>query len=50
MPGPRRMFRGYRSAPELVSQFQRSDFNPYKLFKDCGCSESCELFPMETTP
>lgn len=47
MPGPRRMYRGYRSAPELVAQFQRSDFNPYKLFKDGGCSESCELFPME---
>jgi len=50
IPGPRRMFRGFRSAPQLVAQFQRSDFNPYRMFTDGGCSESCELFPMDEFP
>lgn len=45
--GPRKMFRGNRSARELIAQFQRIDFNPYRLFTDGGCSESCELFPMD---
>lgn len=47
IPGPRRMFRGYRSARTMVEQFQRSDFDPSRLFTDGGCSESCELFPTE---
>lgn len=47
VPGPRRMYRGYRSAPDLVAEFAAADpsYRPPAL--DGGCSESCELFPTE---
>lgn len=47
VPGPRRMYRGHRSAQQLVDQFQRADFNPSRMFKDGGCSEQCDMFEME---
>lgn len=45
--GPRRMYRGYRSATQLVEEFQRFDFNPSSMFKDGGCSEQCDMFETE---
>lgn len=45
VPGPRKMYRGYRSASELVAQFEEADFTP--VTGDGGCSESCELYETE---
>lgn len=45
VPGPRRMYRGYRSAPQLVEAFRAADFTP--VVGDGGCSESCEVYETE---
>lgn len=45
VPGPRRMYRGYRSATQLVEAFRGVDFTP--LVGDGGCSESCEVYETE---
>jgi len=46
VPGPRQMFRGHRSAPDLVAEFIRNDADVSASVLDGGCSESCELFDM----
>lgn len=45
VPGPRKMYRGFRSASELIAQFDEADFTPPT--GDGGCSESCELYETE---
>lgn len=45
--GPRRMYRGHRSAPALVAQFAAADPNYRPPTHDGGCSESCEAFGTE---
>lgn len=45
VPGPRKMYRGFRSASELIAQFDEADFTPST--GDGGCSESCELYETE---
>jgi len=47
IPGPRRMYRGHRSAPDLVAEFAAADAEYRPPVHDGGCSESCELFEME---
>ncbi len=47
VPGPRKMFRGFRSAHDLVAEFNRNNYDSSKGFADGGCSESCELFETE---
>lgn len=47
VPGPRRMYRGHRSAPDLVAEFAAADAAYRPPVHDGGCSESCELFDME---
>ncbi|WP_312462335.1 phosphoadenosine phosphosulfate reductase family protein [Comamonas sp.] len=47
VPGPRRMYRGHRSAPDLVAEFATADTAYRPPVHDGGCSESCELFDME---
>ena len=47
IPGPRRMYRGHRSAPDLVAEFAAADEAYRPPVHDGGCSESCELFEME---
>lgn len=50
VPGPRRMYRSYRSAPALVEEFRSAPANYRPATHDGGCSESCELFPTEEVP
>lgn len=44
VPGPRKMYRGFKSAPELVAEFNAAgqDYHPPAI--DGGCSESCEMY------
>lgn len=44
IPGPRRMFRGHRSAHALLAEFKQNDYDASRGMSDGGCSESCELF------
>jgi 3'-phosphoadenosine 5'-phosphosulfate sulfotransferase (PAPS reductase)/FAD synthetase len=47
VPGPRKMFRGYRSTRELLSQFAFLNCDTSRMIndEDSGmCSESCEVF------
>lgn len=47
VPGPRKMYRGYRTPVELIADI--SSVDPAQLrASDGGCSESCELY--ETDP
>ncbi len=46
IPGPRRMYRGHRSASEIVAEFAASDAAFQPPVHDGGCSESCELFDL----
>lgn len=47
VPGPRKMYRGYRSAEDLVTEFASAPegYRPPTL--DGGCSESCEIYETE---
>lgn len=47
VPGPRKMYRGYRSAPELVAEFEAAGPAYRPPVADGGCSESCELYETE---
>ena len=47
VPGPRRMYRGFRSAPDLVTEFERAPGNYRPSVRDGGCSEQCDLFETE---
>lgn len=47
VPGPRRMYRGFRSAPDLVHEFATTEANYKPPTNDGGCSEQCDLFPTE---
>jgi len=47
VPGPRRMYRGHRSARDLVAEFAASDQNYRPPVHDGGCSESCEIYETE---
>ncbi|MFD1839104.1 hypothetical protein [Paracidovorax cattleyae] len=47
VPGPRKMYRGYRSAPELVAEFDAAGPAYHPPVADGGCSESCELYETE---
>ncbi|MDO6385628.1 phosphoadenosine phosphosulfate reductase family protein [Uliginosibacterium sp. 31-12] len=44
VPGPRRMYRGFRSAPSLVAEFKSVDSTYRPPTHDGGCSEQCDLF------
>ncbi len=44
IPGPRRMYRGHRSAPDLVAEFAAASDDYRPLVGDGGCSESCEIY------
>lgn len=44
VPGPRKQFRGYRSASELIAQFKAAGTIPLNAVDDGGCSESCEVY------
>lgn len=46
VPGPRRMYRGFRSAPDLVTEFAATDSSYRPSTHDGGCSEQCDLFAM----
>lgn len=47
VPGPRRMYRGHRSAPDLVAEFAQTTADYRPTVHDGGCSESCELYETE---
>lgn len=47
VPGPRRMYRGFRSAPDLVREFSTVGLDYRPSTKDGGCSEQCDLFETE---
>ncbi|WP_336695905.1 hypothetical protein [Delftia acidovorans] len=47
VPGPRRMYRGHRAAPDLIAEFEAAGTNYRPPAKDGGCSESCELYETE---
>lgn len=47
IPGPRRMYRGHRSAPALLSEFESADASYRPPTTDGGCSEQCDLFNTE---
>ncbi|WP_152643471.1 hypothetical protein [Paracidovorax citrulli] len=47
VPGPRKMYRGYRSASELVAEFEAAGPGYRPPVTDGGCSESCELYETE---
>lgn len=44
VPGPRKQFRGYRSASELITEFKEAGQIPLQAIADGGCSESCEIY------
>lgn len=44
VPGPRKMFRGFRSARDIVAEFATASPEYAPLTTDGGCSESCELY------
>ena len=46
VPGPRKMFRGYRDTRALLAQFSVGELRPLSQL-DGGCSESCEVYEME---
>ena len=50
VPGPRQMYRGRRSAPVLVQQFQEYGEDAARGVTDGGCSESCEVYETEEIP
>ncbi|GAA6119623.1 J domain-containing protein [Acidovorax sp. FG27] len=45
--GPRKMYRGYCSAPDLVAEFEAAGPAYRPPITDGGCSESCELYETE---
>ncbi|WP_186061025.1 hypothetical protein [Burkholderia gladioli] len=47
VPGPRKQYRGYTSASELVAEFQAAGYVPMSAVEDGGCSESCEVYETE---
>lgn len=47
VPGPRKMYRGFRSAPELVAQFAAAGDDYRPPVTEGGCSESCEIYETE---
>ena len=47
VPGPRKMYRGYRSATELVEEFATAPATYRPPTTDGGCSESCEVYETE---
>lgn len=47
VPGPRRMYRGHRSAPDLVAEFAAAEPGYKPPTHDGGCSESCEVYETE---
>lgn len=47
IPGPRRMYRGHRSAPDLVAEFAQTTADYHPPVHDGGCSESCEVYETE---
>ncbi|EFI63669.1 MULTISPECIES: phosphoadenosine phosphosulfate reductase family protein [Comamonas] len=47
VPGPRRMYRGHRSAPDLAAEFKAANQDYRPPVHDGGCSESCELCETE---
>lgn len=48
VPGPRRMYRGFRSAPDLVAEFAGATSGYSPPIHDGGCSESCEVYETES--
>ncbi|WGS43719.1 hypothetical protein LFL97_09445 [Burkholderia sp. JSH-S8] len=47
VPGPRKQYRGYTSATELIAEFQAASRIPMSAIEDGGCSESCEVYETE---
>lgn len=47
VPGPRKMFRGFRSAHDLIAEFAAADAAYAPPAIEGGCSESCELYETE---
>ncbi len=47
VPGPRKMYRGFRSASDLVAEFSSAPMNYQPSISDGGCSESCEVYETE---
>lgn len=47
VPGPRKQYRGYLSASELVAEFEAAGYLPLSAIEDGGCSESCEIYETE---
>lgn len=46
VPGPRKMFRGYRDTSELLASFADAEVRPLSQMEG-SCSESCELYETE---
>lgn len=44
VPGPRKMYRGYQSATDLVARFEAAGPNYRPPVAEGGCSESCEVY------
>lgn len=44
VPGPRKIFRGYRDTSTLLDSFRKLSGSPAPSITDGGCSESCEVF------
>lgn len=49
VPGPRRMFRGHRSAVDLVQEFAAAEPSYQPPTHDGGCSESCEVYELDNS-
>ncbi|MDR6768662.1 hypothetical protein J2W88_003966 [Acidovorax delafieldii] len=47
VPGPRKMYRGYESAPDLVARFEAAGPSYRPPIYEGGCSESCEVYETE---
>lgn len=44
VPGPRKMYRGFRSAADLIAEFEAADEAYRPSIHDGGCSEQCDMF------
>ncbi|SOE37598.1 phosphoadenosine phosphosulfate reductase family protein [Delftia acidovorans] len=50
IPGPRRMYRGHRSAQDLVAEFAAASDDYHPPVDEGGCSESCEVYDTQQMP
>ena len=47
VPGPRKLYRGYRSTSDLIQGFVEAGGDYQPSTHDGGCTEQCDLYPTE---